>query len=243
MGTTVEELKKLYKKLGGKDKQVATFNQPGEVINAINELDLPTDYELPKVTTTDVGKVLTVSDEGKWDAEIPTKELPAVTSEDEGKVLTVDSEGAWGAETPTKELPAVTSEDNGNVLSVVDGAWAKAAPSGGGNIVITGTISGFFDSTSTENYSITNLSMTRNEIIQFVKDNVAKIDRIFLVLSSGPSPNATRIVLRLVLNVNNPHVYFGGVYIQNDSPRFLCVDINSGIGNSATLQVIKLTNL
>lgn len=168
MGTTVEELKRLYTKLGGKDKQVATFNQPGEIINAINELDLPTDYELPKVTTTDAGKVLTVSDAGKWDAETPTKELPAVTSEDEGKVLTVDSEGAWGAETPTKELPAVTSEDagkvltvdsegawgaetptkelpavtsedNGNILSVVDGEWAKAAPSGGGDFVYIST--------------------------------------------------------------------------------------------------------
>lgn len=28
-------------------------------------------------------------------------------------------------------LPEVTSEDNGNVLTVVEGAWAKAAPSGG----------------------------------------------------------------------------------------------------------------
>ena len=124
MGTTVEELKRLYTKLGGKDKQVATFNQPGEIINAINELDLPTDYELPKVTTTDVGKVLTVSDEGKWDAEEAGGGLPEVTSADEGKVLTVDSEGAWGAETPTKELPAVTAEDNGKVLGVVDGGWS-----------------------------------------------------------------------------------------------------------------------
>ncbi len=30
------------------------------------------------------------------------------------------------------ELPAVTATDNGNVLTVVEGAWAKAAPSGGG---------------------------------------------------------------------------------------------------------------
>ena len=29
-------------------------------------------------------------------------------------------------------LPAVTAEDNGDVLTVVEGAWAKAAPSGGG---------------------------------------------------------------------------------------------------------------
>ena len=29
-------------------------------------------------------------------------------------------------------LPAVTADDNGDVLTVVDGAWGKAAPSGGG---------------------------------------------------------------------------------------------------------------
>lgn len=31
-------------------------------------------------------------------------------------------------------LPAVTSDDNGDVLTVVDGAWDKAAPSGGSEI-------------------------------------------------------------------------------------------------------------
>ncbi len=38
-------------------------------------------------------------------------------------------------------LPAVTSDDNGDVLTVVNGAWDKAAPSGGGGkfleVVIT----------------------------------------------------------------------------------------------------------
>ena len=33
-------------------------------------------------------------------------------------------------------LPAVTSEDNGDVLTVVEGAWDKASPSGGGNFVV-----------------------------------------------------------------------------------------------------------
>lgn len=33
-------------------------------------------------------------------------------------------------------LPAVTSDDNGDVLTVVDGAWDKASPSGGGNFVV-----------------------------------------------------------------------------------------------------------
>jgi len=33
-------------------------------------------------------------------------------------------------------LPAVTEADNGNVLTVVEGAWGKAAPSGGGGALI-----------------------------------------------------------------------------------------------------------
>lgn len=41
------------------------------------------------------------------------------------------SEVATPAPAPEPELPEVTSDDNGDVLTVVDGAWAKAEPSGG----------------------------------------------------------------------------------------------------------------
>lgn len=34
------------------------------------------------------------------------------------------------------DLPAVTAADNGDVLTVVNGAWGKAAPSGGGVLVV-----------------------------------------------------------------------------------------------------------
>jgi len=108
MGTTSEELKKLYAKLGGKDPKVAGFSAPGEILNAINEIPLPTEYELPTVTTEDAGDVLVVNDEGKWDK----------------------GEAGGG-------LPEVTTDDNGDILQVVNGAWAKAEP-GVGIAVYTG---------------------------------------------------------------------------------------------------------
>lgn len=126
MGTTVEELKKLYTKLGGKDKQVATFNQPGEVINAINELDIG-GGGMPDVGPEDVGKVATVNDEGKWDAETPSA-VPTVTPNPEGEA-TADltklgiNDDIYGIPTG---LPAVTAEDNGKIAKVIEGAWDKA---------------------------------------------------------------------------------------------------------------------
>lgn len=41
-------------------------------------------------------------------------------------------EGSGGSES---SLPTVTTDDNGDVLTVIDGTWAKAAPSGGVNIL------------------------------------------------------------------------------------------------------------
>ena len=64
-------------------------------------------------------------------------ELPSVTKTDEGKILSVNNKGKWVAADETKELPTVSGTDNGNVLTVVEGAWAKAAaPSGGGGVLM-----------------------------------------------------------------------------------------------------------
>ena len=52
--------------------------------------------------------------------------LPHVSSADNGKVLTVVN-GAWAVAAPAAELPTVTSSNNGEILTVVEGAWAAAA--------------------------------------------------------------------------------------------------------------------
>ena len=58
-------------------------------------------------------------------ANASAKELPAVSGTDNGKILTV-VEGVWAKADSPSELPVVTGADNGNVLTVVEGSWAKA---------------------------------------------------------------------------------------------------------------------
>ena len=52
MGTTTEELKKLYNKLGGKDSNIPKASTPGEVLNGINELDLGGGTEIDDESTS-----------------------------------------------------------------------------------------------------------------------------------------------------------------------------------------------
>ena len=102
MKTIVEALKDLYVAMGGDDSAVADFSLNPDVIEQIASL-------------VQSGA---------------TKELPAVSSTDNGNVLTV-VEGAWAKAAASGGLPAVTSEDNGDVLKVVEGVWAKAAGGSG----------------------------------------------------------------------------------------------------------------
>lgn len=71
---TVEALKALYVALGGSEDTVADLVIIPDVIAAIATLvsaGLP--GSLPEVDDTDKGKVLTVSDDGEWEAaDLPT---------------------------------------------------------------------------------------------------------------------------------------------------------------------------
>lgn len=104
MNTTVKALKDLYVALGGALTDyyagiaggitVADYVLIPDCIQAITQIAASAGIELPAVTTSDNGDVLTVVS-GKWaKADVP------------------------------KELPTVSATDNGSVLKVVDGAWA-----------------------------------------------------------------------------------------------------------------------
>ena len=96
--TNLEQLKAIYVALGGTAADVAGLTNNAEVLAQIA-----------------VQAAVAISG---------ACELPTVTKSDEGKVLTVDNKGKWIAALPASQLPAVTATDNGSVLKVVDGEWA-----------------------------------------------------------------------------------------------------------------------
>ena len=71
------------------------------------------------------GTLPTLTEQEKEDL-LSSKELPAVSSTDNGKVLTV-VEGAWAKAAIPAQLPSVTGTDNGKALMVSGGKWQKAS--------------------------------------------------------------------------------------------------------------------
>ena len=67
-------------------------------------------------------------------------------------------------------LPAVTSDDNGDVLTVVEGAWGKAAPSGGGSGVLVVT------ATEDADTGVLTLDKTASEIYSAMKSGGVMVD-------------------------------------------------------------------
>lgn len=78
---------------------------------------------LPSVSPSDAGKVLQVSNQGAWIADV-FEGLPTVTSADVGKILIVDQNGDWEIDVIPNQLPTVTSADEGKLLQVnSSGQW------------------------------------------------------------------------------------------------------------------------
>lgn len=104
MNTTVEALKGLYVAFGGSltdhysdiagNVNVSDYVLIPDCIKALSKIAASAGIELPAVTTSDNGDVLTVV-EGKWAKAAIPNELPAVTAENNGAVLKV-ADGAWG---------------------------------------------------------------------------------------------------------------------------------------------------
>lgn len=122
MINTIAALQGLYVALGGDIGDVANINTIPDMLEAISTVAASAAGELPPVTGSDNGNVLTVVS-GKWAKAAVPKELPTVAGADNGDVLTV-VEGAWAKAEIPAELPAVTGDDNGKILAVANGAWA-----------------------------------------------------------------------------------------------------------------------
>lgn len=73
------------------------FTLAEDAVKKIDAMYIPEIDSLPKVTTTDNNKVMTVVN-GEWVAKTPASGLPTVTTNDAGKFLRVNSSGAWTAE-------------------------------------------------------------------------------------------------------------------------------------------------
>lgn len=74
---------------------------------------------------TEYGTLPTLTEQQKEDL-LSAKELPAVSSTDNGKVLTVVS-GAWAKAAIPAQLPSVSGTDNGKALMVSGGKWQKSS--------------------------------------------------------------------------------------------------------------------
>ncbi len=112
MNTTVDELKALYVELGGSAADVVDIVTIPDMIAELANVAGST-IELPAVSASDNGDVLTVVS-GKWaKADIPA-ELPAVTAADNGKVLGV-ANGAWGAVNVPSDVVVIHGDAGNNI--------------------------------------------------------------------------------------------------------------------------------
>lgn len=132
---------------------------------------------LPSITSQDVGKVMTVENDGSWGVENVPTELPSVTSADETKVLTVDSHGDWVAADAPSGLPSTASASAGDVLSLNNSKEAVwTTPSSGGGVLVVTDTDGTLDKTWQE---IHDAMLSGGAVIQ---DDGASVNLVLRVL-------------------------------------------------------------
>ena len=76
-----------------------------------------------------------------WVEVVAKDQLPAVSQSDAGKVMTVNAQGIWDKATPSGgALPPVTVADEGDVLTVnSSGIWENLPPSSSGTVSFSGS--------------------------------------------------------------------------------------------------------
>ena len=106
-------------------------------------------------------------------------------------------------------LPEVTAEDNGDVLTVVEGAWAKAEPSGGGGALLVGVSSEEID-----NGTRYTLDKTAREIIS-----------AFPLIYIGAEMNTPEIraasYVPVYITIQNDVPVVSWAYYESDMPGYL----------------------
>lgn len=117
-------LKYLYIALGGNADNVRDENDVNDLIRLFAGLDFDGEPELPEVSATDNGDVLTVV-EGEWAAAAPNV-LPTVTAEDNGDVLTV-VDGEWAAAAPSGGSGVLVVTD---IDGTLDKTWKEISDTG-----------------------------------------------------------------------------------------------------------------
>jgi len=178
----------------------------GDSVESESEsVNISEQYRKPLMSEETAQAILEKIDGGGGGGASALSELSDVnlTSPSDGQVLHYDGT-EWINATPVAELPAVTSDDNGDVLTVVEGAWAKAEPSGGSQniLIITGTYS---DST------LIDLSMTYSEI-QAARQNGA-----FIFIDVYNVGGNTDCIVRVPLTGDSNYLYGTGVYVYSTS--------------------------
>ncbi len=132
-------------------------------------------------------------------------------------------------------LPEVTSEDNGDVLSVVNGAWDKAAPAGGGALIVKATGEATYTPASGgDPWEITvGVDKTSAEIEACFVPTTAKPVYIFLPYFSDRSPYYSYETASAMVLVSGRF----GVQTNADINAIIGVDAAAFDVDSATITV------